>query len=223
MPPPPDGQLVALRDGRTVLVRPVYPGDFDRLQRGVQEMSRSSRYMRFFSFAEGLTDEQARYFTRIDQVGHVAWCAVEPSEVQRGYGLARFVRVSPDSSIANFAVAVIDEMQGCGLGLLLLAAIYLRAGQLGVRTLQGEMLPDNPVMPTLMPKLGGRILFTGDPTCRMIDWPVRRPEFDRDADVEAGDEEVLPADTNTARQFLAYLKVLAPLLESHAVALPRPE
>jgi len=210
MTTPPEGKLVALRDGRTVLVRPVYPGDFDRLKHGVQQMSRTSRYMRFFSFFDELTDEQARYFTQIDQINHVAWCAVEPSEAQHGYGLARFVRDSPSSPVANFAVAVIDEMQGCGLGVLLLAAIYLRAGQIGLSELQGEMLPDNPAMPKLMPKLGGRIVWSGDPTCRLIRWPVRAAE-------------ALPADTDTGRQFIAYLKELAPFIESHAAALARPD
>jgi GNAT superfamily N-acetyltransferase len=192
---PPAGIALTLDDGTPVLLRPVSPGDFDRLKRGVLAMSETSRYMRFFAHVERLTDDEARYFTNIDQVNHVAWCAVEPSEEQRGYGLARFVRDTPHAPTANFAVAVIDEMQGRGLGVMLLASIYLRARQVGVRELQGEMLPDNPIMPKLMARLGGRIVWTGDPTCRLIRWPI----------VE---NEKLPTDTMAGRRFVQWLGVL---------------
>jgi RimJ/RimL family protein N-acetyltransferase len=203
MSDPPAGITVNLRDGTPVLVRPVYAGDFDRLKRGVEEMSQTSRYMRFFTFAREITDDQARYFTRIDQVNHVAWCAVEPSPEQRGYGLARFVRDSPHSPTANFAVAIIDEMQGRGLGTLLLAAIYLRAQEIGLLELQGDMHPDNPAMPHLMPKLGGKIVWSGDPTSRLIRWPVR-------------DTDQLPTDTPTGIDFVTRLRELAPFIASHA-------
>lgn len=79
MDTPPAGRTFRLHDGTPVLVRPVYAGDLPRLKQGVLEMSQTSRYMRFFSYVDQLTDEQARYFTDIDQVNHVAWCAVEPN------------------------------------------------------------------------------------------------------------------------------------------------
>lgn len=196
------GITITLHDGTPVLVRPVCPDDAEPLKRGVREMSETSRYMRFFSTASGITDEQAAHFTNVDQINHVAWCGIEPTKRRRGYGLARFVRETPRAIVANFAVAVIDEMQGRGLGTALLAAIYLRAREIGVRELQGEMLPENPIMPKLMPKIGGMIVWTGDPSCRLIRWPVR------------GSDE-LPTDTKTGRRFIAWLNELSPVVAAH--------
>lgn len=207
MSDPPSGITVTLADGTPVLVRPVCPDDAEPLKQGVREMSETSRYMRFFSTAGNLTDEQAAYFTHVDQINHVAWCGIEPTERKRGYGLARFVRDTPVARVANFAVAVIDEMQGRGLGTLLLAAIYLRAQKIRLRELQGEMLPENPIMPKLMPRLGGTIVWTGDPTCRLIRWPVR--EIDD-----------LPTDTKSGERFVAWLRELAPAVASHSSASP---
>ena len=165
--------IVALRDGTPVRIRPVRPDDRARLLRGVREMSRTSRYMRFFATAREMSDEQARYFTESDQLNHVAVCAIEPTDAeQRGYGIARFVRDANDPQIAEFAVAVIDEMQGRGLGTILLAALYLRAQSLGVEELRAEILAENPVLPCWLPRLGATLHATASPAYRLIRWPV---------------------------------------------------
>ena len=136
-------------------------------------MSGTSRYMRFFATTREMSDEQARYFTEIDQVNHVAICAVEPTDAeQRGYGIARFVRDADDPHIAEFAVAVIDEMQRRGLGTILLAGLYLLAQARGIRELRGDVLAENPIMGRWLLRLGAMLQATHDPACQMILWPV---------------------------------------------------
>ena len=165
--------MLTLRDGAPVRIRSVRPDDRVRLQRGVREMSRTSRYMRFFASTREMTEEQARYFAEVDQIHHVAVCAVEPTEAEeRGYGIARFVRQMDDPRSAEFAIAVIDEMQGRGLGTLLLAALYLRAQGLGVTELRAEILAENSVMPQWLPRLGASILNTEQPEYRLIRWAI---------------------------------------------------
>lgn len=165
---------VALRDGTPARIRLVRPDDRARVLRGVGEMSGTSRYMRFFVSTREMTDEQARYFTEVDQVNHVAICAVEPTDAeQRGYGIARFVRDNDVPTIAEFAVAVIDPMQRRGLGTILMAALYLRARAAGIVELRGEALPQNRVMPLWMPRLGATVEASSlDEAHWLMRWPV---------------------------------------------------
>jgi GNAT superfamily N-acetyltransferase len=165
--------IVTLRDGTPVRVRLVRPDDRARLQRGVHEMSRTSRYMRFFVSTCEMTEEQARYFTEIDQINHVAVCAVDPTDAEhRGYGIARFVRDVGNPHTAEFAVAVIDEIQGRGLGTILMAALYLRAQALGVVELYSETLAENPIVPNWLPRLGATLHATTNPAHRLLRWPI---------------------------------------------------
>jgi hypothetical protein len=106
------GFEMTLADGTPVWVRPVVPEDREGLRQGYREMSRTSRYMRFFTAGAEISEERARYFTEVDQRDHVAWWAVEPVSDLRGYGIARFVRDAGQPDRADFAIAIIDEMQG---------------------------------------------------------------------------------------------------------------
>ena len=165
--------VVALRDGAPVRIRLVRPDDRARLLRGVREMSRTSRYMRFFATTREMSDDQARYFTEIDQINHVAVCAGEPTDTEdRGYGIARFVRDANNPYIAEFAVAVIDEMQGRGLGTVLIAGLYLLAQARGIRELRGDVLAENPIIGRWLLRLSAKLQATHDSACQMILWPV---------------------------------------------------
>jgi acetyltransferase len=165
--------VVPLRDSTPVRIRLVRPDDHARLLRGVSEMSGTSRYLRFFTATRGMTADQARYFTEIDQINHVAVCAVEPTDAEeRGYGIARFVRDADDPAAADFAIAVIDHLQGRGLGTILLAALHVLAHVRGICELQGEVLADNPVMPHWLQRLGATVQTADDAAYRRICWRV---------------------------------------------------
>lgn len=174
MTPSPVDLTIAFQDGTPVRLRSVRPGDLEHVRRGYREMSRTSRHMRFFVVGEEMALEQARYFTHVDQVNHVALCAVAPDE-SRGYGIARFIRDLNDPSTAEFAIAVVDDMQGRGLGTLLLAALYLRAKASGVRTLRGDYMATNPVMGHWLPELGATVWPSEDPNAFTIQWPLDEP------------------------------------------------
>jgi RimJ/RimL family protein N-acetyltransferase len=164
---------VSLRDGTPVRVRLVRADDRDRVLRGVREMSQTTRYLRFFAGTREMSEGQARHLTEIDQVNHVAVCAVEPTDSEeRGYGIARFVRDARDPRLAEFAVVVIDPMQGRGLGTVLLAALVLRAQAAGVEEFYGHVLTENPVMPRWMERLGATLSLPSDGGYWMVRWPV---------------------------------------------------
>lgn len=153
---------IRLRDGTPILLRPVLSTDRQRLREGFDRLSSASRFFRFFRNVKSLTDADIEYLTNIDQTRHVAWCALDLSrEGWPGLGLGRFVRDENDPTQAETALVVVDEMQGRGLGTLLLAALTLRAEVLGIHRLRAVSLPANGPVCHWLHGLGADIHFNG--------------------------------------------------------------
>lgn len=185
-----------LRDGTPVLLRPVLPEDRWRLIEGFEQLSRVSRYLRFFSGINRLSEEQLTYLTEVDQVNHVAWGALDPQKPELpGLGLGRFHRIPEQPETAEFAVVVADHIAGRGLGSVLLGILYLRAIDLGVRTLWAKVLAENVTVFDWLINLGAAVLCKQQ-TCELT------------LDVHA-DLSRLP-DTSSARRFAALLEQLRP-------------
>ena len=87
------GFIWRLRDGTPVRVAPVLPEDRQRIRVGFEALSGNSRYLRFFSGIDRLSEEQLDYLSHCDQVNHVAWGAMDPTCADwPGLGLGRFHR-----------------------------------------------------------------------------------------------------------------------------------
>src|SRR5690606_7864857 len=111
-----------LPDGTRLLVREVRPDDRELLAIGFEHFGPESRYQRFLCTKSELTERELRYLTEVDGSEHFAIGAVMFDE-QGGIqpvGIARYVRLEPGGEVAEPAVAVTDEMQGKGVGKLLL-------------------------------------------------------------------------------------------------------
>ncbi|MFT3928015.1 MAG: GNAT family N-acetyltransferase [Myxococcales bacterium] len=134
-----------LRDGTRVLLRAVRPTDRALLAQGFEQFSDESRYRRFFVHKSELSDEDLRYLTEVDGVQHHALGAVTLDD--RGQevplGIARYVRSAEHPEVAEAAVAVIDAMQGKGLGKLLLHGLSDVAYSHGVRKFHCSVLATN--------------------------------------------------------------------------------
>ncbi len=170
----PSGFITHLRDGTPVKVRPLEPGDAQRLSRGIREMSQTSRWLRFLCATADDADQLARRLTHVDQVQHVAWGALRPDE-SRGFGVGRFFRSTDEPQTAEFALAVVDDMQDRGLGGLLLGVIARRAADLGVSRFVGEVLSENRRMLGWVADLGGQIRVHPDqPSSRVVSLEIAR-------------------------------------------------
>jgi GNAT superfamily N-acetyltransferase len=157
-----DAIPILLRDGLPILLRPVLATDRQRLREGFDRLSPASRFFRFFRDVKSLSEKDIEYFTDVDQVRHVAWCVLDLSqEGWPGLGLGRFVRDDADPTRAETALVVVDEMQGRGLGTLLLAALTLRAEALGIQRLRAVSLPANAPVCHWLHSLGADIHFNG--------------------------------------------------------------
>jgi len=146
-------ERVRLRDGSTVVVRPVRPEDRDLFVAGFERMSGESRYRRFMSHKKKLSEQELDFFTRLDHDLHEAIGALD-GETGEGAGVARMHRLPDDPSIAEAAVTVVDDWQGRGLGGVLLERLTARARAIGVRHFEATLFTTNKAMLRLFEKLG---------------------------------------------------------------------
>jgi RimJ/RimL family protein N-acetyltransferase len=129
------------RDGRTLLMRPIEPGDKEALADGFARLSDESRYRRFFSPLSSLKATDLRYLTEVDHHAHEAIIAFDP-ESGDAVGVARFVR-SEDPRIAEVAVTVVDDWHGRGVATALLERLVARARAEGVERFTALILEEN--------------------------------------------------------------------------------
>lgn len=143
-------RTIELRDGTSISVRPIEPGDRSALARGFERLGPESRYRRFHSPIDRLTDAQLDYLTKIDHADHEALAAFHDGEI---VGVARYVRTEPGPR-AEVAVTVGDDWQGRGVGRTLLDLLTARAREEGVETFTAQVLGGNLPMVELLSSLG---------------------------------------------------------------------
>lgn len=142
-----------LRDGTPVRLRMMDARDRERLRAGFEHLSPASRYRRFFTPVPRLTEGMLRRLVATDERDHVAIGAEMggPRLGRRdGLGVARFIRSKENPAEAELAVAVIDDMQGRGLGGLLVQALCWAARRRGIERFQAIVLPENDEMRSLV-------------------------------------------------------------------------
>jgi len=150
---------VTLRDGRSVLLRPILPQDADLEQTFFAQLAPQTRQRRFHFGVNLLPPDVVRGFAEIDYRSHVALVAeataidAEPKLVAD----ARYV-VRDGADSAEFAIVVADAWQGAGLGRELMQRLADQARHNGVRMLLGDVLTHNQPMLTLARSLGARIV-----------------------------------------------------------------
>jgi GNAT superfamily N-acetyltransferase len=150
-------QVVTLRDGSHALIRRVRPDDKWRLVEGLKLLSPRSRYLRFHTDLDAFTDEQLVYLTEVDHHDHEAWVALDADDLDRpGMGVARYVRLADDPTVAEAAVTVADPFQGRGVGTVLLRAIAASAILNGIQTFRNYVLADNEAMLEVFDLLGAQ-------------------------------------------------------------------
>jgi len=146
VPEPPAPTTHRLSDGTLVRIRPVGPGDRDRLRNGFARLSPESKYRRFLAAPATLSESTLDYLTGMDGWNHLAMgaeLAEKGADTSYGLGIARFVRLDDDPTTAEAAVAVIDEIQHRGLGRLLLCELIRAARERELTTFVCHVLPEN--------------------------------------------------------------------------------
>lgn len=167
---PSEGSLdveVAGSDGRVIRIRTAVPTDEWALRRLHQNVSDTSRYLRFFGISRGAA---AEYVTRLltpsaDREALVAWLG------DQLVGVASYERIDPDA--AEVALLVADDCHHLGIGTLLLEHLAGRARTSGITHFTAEVLGANgPALRTLH-DLGGAVTTTWQGGTALIDVDIR--------------------------------------------------
>lgn len=160
--PPFDGDpswraVHVLADGTEVVVRPIQPADRDALRDAFRRTSARTRYLRFLGVIGDLDEDMLDYLTQVDQKNHVALVATVASpdlKTDIGAGIARFIRVEGEPSVAEGAITVADGMQRRGIGTLLARELAGAARAAGIRTMRAEVLESNALMRSILAHAG---------------------------------------------------------------------
>ena len=131
---------VVLRDGRTVHLRAARSEDQGVVEDYLIGLSDESRRLRFWSMSIDVTDLAAKAVMP-EYPDHLTLLAVTGGDEGHVVGGAQFIR--ENATRAELSVSVADELQGSGLGSLLVGNLVEAAYQAGIATLEARVLPEN--------------------------------------------------------------------------------
>ncbi len=145
----------------------------EQITDALDNMSIQSRWLRFASPINSLTDEQLDYLVDLDGKDRVAWCAlIGTDDKERGIGLARYFKLQDKNNVAEFALTIVDEFQGQGIGYELLKQLLKTARNNHLEKLIGYVLPINKHMLSLCQHFDASF-YTDDSSFVIVNIPVR--------------------------------------------------
>ena len=170
--PAPDHVDVALSRGGAAQLRPLHAGEREPLLAVFESLSPASRMDRYLVGVPRLPSSMLNALVAVDGHDHVAWLATVAG---RPAGIARSIRVAPDTAEIAFEVA--DAHQGRGLGTVLMDTVTTVAAAHGVRRVTATVLPSNAASLRLLARLGIPLtlrdgLLEGEGPLRLLD-PAR--------------------------------------------------
>ena len=134
-------RLVTLRDGRSVLIRPIQPSDAPALAEAIESADAETIRRRFLGRHLRVTPELLDFLTTVDYASRFALVAVEPAS-QRGVAIARYEPADREGT-AEVAIAVTPGWRDDGLATELLRMLAQAASERGIHTFTGTYLADN--------------------------------------------------------------------------------
>jgi len=136
------------------VIRPIEPGDKERLVNGLAQLSAESIRKRFLAAKPRFTKSELRYLTEVDGRNHIALVALLDDQL---VAVARCVRLPDRPDTAEMAIVVGDPWQGQGLGTALTHALADAALAVGIRRFAATMLGDNEAARRLMRTFSARL------------------------------------------------------------------
>jgi len=143
-----------LRDGTTVLIRPIGDDDVELERRFIEGLSQQSRRFRFLGEIKSPNPALLKQFTHVDHVSEVAFVAlIADGADKREIGVSRY-SARADGLSCECAVAVSDEWHNQGLATLLMQHLIDIARKRGVECMYSVDAVDNQAMRDLAQHLG---------------------------------------------------------------------
>jgi acetate---CoA ligase (ADP-forming) len=166
---------VALRDGASVHVRPVRPGDLPVLRAFLANLSPSSQRLRWFTGAADI-DAAARWAADVDRRERDGLLATARDGAIVGH--AAWVRLGDERAEVAFETA--EDMRGRGLATILLAHLAFGARAQGIGTFIAEVLPENHAMLGVFRDSGLPLHVRSEPGVLTVEMPTAFTEEARE-------------------------------------------
>ena len=146
-------ETITLRDGRTVVLRPIDASDAPRLVDLHEHLSTESQYLRFFGPKPRLTPAEAEYLANVDHHKRFAIVGeIDEDGEKRIVGVGRFDVNEP--GVAEAAVVVRDDYQHVGLGTAILERMREIGRGAGLSAFRAEVLAENTRMLEILEQQG---------------------------------------------------------------------
>lgn len=143
-----------LKNGTSVLMRPIKPEDENLLDELFRSLSEETMRFRFFQIIKEMSHETLTRYCNIDYNREIAIVAEEKEgEKRRIIGVARLI-LQPDRKRGEFAVVVGDQWQGFGLGSKLVDYIIEIGQDMKLESICGDVMSSNLKMLRLCAKRG---------------------------------------------------------------------
>ena len=138
-------EILWLRKGESIGIRPIRPDDAPRLQAFFTQLSQAAIYDRFMGFKKALPDQEARFLASVDYEKQMALVVTkaEPHGEETISGIAHYYVLDDDPNCAEFAVVIRDAYQRQGLGTHLMMRLMEYAQAHGICTLLGFIRAEN--------------------------------------------------------------------------------
>jgi len=146
-----------LRDGRTVLLRPIRPEDEPAHFALMEKLSAEDIRLRCFRYINNMTHAEMARLTQIDYDREMAFIATltNADGQPETLGVVR-TTTDPDNQAAEFAIVIRSDLKGQGLGSRMLRKMIDYCKQRGTRNFVADVLAEN----TNMLKLAAAFKFS---------------------------------------------------------------
>jgi acetyltransferase len=146
---------VSLRDGTSLLVRPVRPEDEPLYLPFFAGVTQQDLRLRFFAPVKEFSHTFIARFTQIDYARAMAFLAIDES-TEEMLGVVR-LHADADYDTGEYAILLRSDQKGRGLGWQLMQLIIEYARVEGIRCIHGQVLQENTTMLDMCRQLGFRI------------------------------------------------------------------
>jgi acyl-CoA hydrolase/GNAT superfamily N-acetyltransferase len=147
----------AMKNGLSLLLRPVKIGDEPLLKDFFYSLSEDSMYRRFFSVRMDMPHKRLQEFVAVDFAKRMVILAIIEDKIRLNVvGLGQF-DTNKDTHTAEVALVVKDEYQNMGIGHELLSYLYHLARKRGLLGFTAEVLTENLPMLNLFGNMGFEI------------------------------------------------------------------
>lgn len=145
-----------LRDGTTILIRPLRPEDESLYAPFFAAVTKNDVRLRFFAPVKEFDHAFLVRLTHIDYGRAMVFIALDDSS-GRMLGVVR-LHANANTDTAEYAILVRSDLKGRGLGWLLMQMIIDYARAEGVQTIEGQVLRENTTMLAMCKELGFDII-----------------------------------------------------------------